>query len=117
MSATSAERRVAPRFQPAFGTVYRLNDTDDALVWNLSSTGVSMFVAAPPPQGTQVNGALVIQAGDAVVSVAVRVVHVKKVETGDFFVGAQFERPLGPEELALFQTPPSKDEWELPEKG
>lgn len=121
MSATLAppavERRVARRFQPAFGTVYRLNDTDDALVWNVSTTGVSMFVAAPPQPGTQVPGALVLEAGDTVVLAPVRVVHVRKVETGDYVVGAQFEHPLSLDDLQPFLTPPSKEEWEPPKKG
>lgn len=113
----AAERRVARRFQPAFGTVYRLNDTDDALVWNLSATGVSMFVADPPPPGTYVDGALVVEAGDTVVLAAIRIVHVRKVETGDYVVGAQFEHPLTADELHPFLTPPPKEEWDVPKKG
>src|SRR6478609_4328773 len=103
MSATLAppavERRVARRFQPAFGTVYRLSDTQDALVWNVSTTGVSMFVATPPQAGSNVPGALVIAAGDTVVLAPIRVVHIRKVETGDYVVGAQFERPLTLDDL------------------
>ena len=60
LTAPAAERRVAQRFQPAFGTIYRLNDTADALVWNVSTTGLSMFVANPPPPGSSVLGALVV---------------------------------------------------------
>jgi hypothetical protein len=121
MAATLAppvlERRVARRFQPAFGTIYRLDDGNDALVWNLSTTGVSMFVAEPPKPGSIVLGALVVEAGDAVLLAAVRIVHVKKVETGDYFVGAQFERPLSLDESQPFLTPPPMEAWELPKKG
>src|SRR5947209_18791492 len=94
LAPPAAERRVARRFQPAFGTVYRLNDADDALVSNLSTTGVSMFVADPPPPGSFVLGALVVEAGDTVLLAAVRIVHVRKVETGDYVVDASFDAPL-----------------------
>jgi hypothetical protein len=117
LAPPNVERRVAKRFEPAYGTVYRLNDTNDALVWNISATGVSMFVANPPESGTTVSGALVLEAGDTVLLAAVRIVHVRKVETGDYVVGAQFVRPLSRDELQPFLTPPPKDEWDVPKKG
>lgn len=51
------ERRIAPRRQPAMGTVCRLDSSDGgpaplALVWNISRTGVSMLLSAPVPSGT-----------------------------------------------------------------
>ena len=105
--ASSAERRVAPRRQPAMGTVCRL-DTEDggpsalALVWNISTTGISVLVAEPRPTGTALSGYLEKTDGDHMHRVAMRVIHTKKLETGDFFLGAQFDRPFTEEELKPF---------------
>ena len=34
--------------------------------------------------------------------VAMKVIHVKPLETGDFFIGAHFERPLASDEMKPF---------------
>lgn len=106
-----AERRVAPRFQPAFGTVCRLNRPSPdgtpalGLVWNISETGVSMLLADPPERGTQLDAELTTEFGGAGLPVALRVVHVREMPMGDFFLGAQFARPLAPDELKPFLLP------------
>jgi hypothetical protein len=105
--ASSSERRVAPRRQPAMGTVCRL-DSDDggpaalALVWNISTTGISVLVAEPRASGAILSGYLEKTEGDHMRRIAMRVVHTKKLETGDFFLGAHFDRPLSAEELKPF---------------
>ena len=105
--ASSSERRIAPRRQPAMGTICRLDSPDGgpaalALVWNISTTGISVLVAEPRPAGTALSGYLEKTEGDHMHRIAMRVVHTKKLETGDYFLGAHFDQPLTPAELAPF---------------
>jgi hypothetical protein len=105
------ERRIAPRFQPAFGTIYRYKKAEEerpavGLVWNISRTGVSMLLADPPERGGIVPGELTTESGGPGLAIALRVVHVRPLSTGDFLLGAQFSRPLEPEEMKQFLTPP-----------
>ena len=100
-----AERRVAHR-QPTVGTICRL-DTEGqrgstALVWNISSSGVSMLVPKPLETGSGVHGVLETIRGRHPLSIDMHVVHVKKLETGDYWMGAHFDRPLTPEEMKPF---------------
>jgi hypothetical protein len=101
------ERRVAPRRQPAIGTVYRL-DSDDGgpsavlLVWNISLSGMSLLSPATRAPGTELSGFVERTEGVEQVRIAVRVVHAKQLETGDFYLGVQFARPLAADELKLF---------------
>lgn len=101
----AAERRVAPRRQPAMGTLFRL-DTDGGpeigLIWNISCSGVSMLRNEPPPAGTHLSGTLETMTDAHALRVGLTVVHVKKLDTGDYFVGAQFDRPLSDDELRPF---------------
>jgi hypothetical protein len=111
-SAVPTERRVAPRFRPAFGTVYRIAPHNGGpatvgLVWNISETGVSMLLAEPPECGTRLDGELTPETGGGpALAIAVRVVHVHEMPNGDSFLGAQFARPLTPDELQAFLAPP-----------
>jgi hypothetical protein len=111
-SAVPAERRIAPRFRPAFGTVYRIAAQNGVpamvgLVWNISETGVSMLLADPPECGTRLEGELAPETGDGpALAIAIRVVHVHEMPNGDSFLGAQFARPLTPDELQAFLAPP-----------
>src|SRR5215218_5226679 len=94
LQAPAADRRIAPRRQPAIGTVCRFDpalDVGDAvgLVWNISATGVSMLVTEPPDAGAILAGQLEVEGGHAL-PVLFRVVHVKELETGDYFVGGHF---------------------------
>jgi hypothetical protein len=113
--APGMDRRVAPRFQPAFGTVYRFNADGSenpviGLVWNISQTGVSMLLADPPERGGVVSGDLSTETGGPNLSIALRVVHIRTLSTGDYLLGAQFSRPLEAEEMKLFLTPPPHPE-------
>ena len=105
--AATAERRIAPRRQPAMGTICRLDDPPGGkpglgLIWNISTTGISMLLHAPSEAGVRLSGVLETMADGHALPVAMRVVHVKKLETGDYFVGAQFDRPLAAEEMKPF---------------
>jgi hypothetical protein len=101
----AAERRVATRRQPAMGTVFRL-DTDGppeiGLIWNISLTGVSMLRNDPPAAGTRLTGLLETMTDAHAIRVGLTVVHVKQLDTGDFFVGAHFDQPLTDEQLRPF---------------
>ena len=103
---TIAERRRAPRRQPAHETVCRLTDCDGdeiacGLVWNLSVTGVSMLLNVRLEPGEQF-GAELACAGGAGLRVGLAVVHVSRMRTGDYVVGGQFSRSLSEEEQRPF---------------
>ena len=105
------DRRAAPRFRPAHGTVCRLDRGPKpavGLVADLSATGVSMWIASPPEPGEYVAGELTGEADAVGLPVLLRVVHVRLGSTGDFVLGAQFARPLTEAELAPFLAPPQK---------
>src|SRR5688572_30704052 len=106
MTAPAPDRRVAPRRQPAIGTVCRL-DTDGgppalALIWNISTTGISMLVSEPRPSGAVLSGVLETMTGAHALTISVRVVHLRQLGTGDYYVGAVFSRPLSEDELKPF---------------
>ena len=107
--ARTADRRGATRFQPAFGAVCRLGAVDTrratALVWDLSATGVSMLMSDPPEKGTVWTAELVLEGGADRLAVTLEVVHVRRVSTGDYFIGARFDRPLSRHEMEPFVTP------------
>lgn len=112
-SQSAIDRRLAPRFQPAFGTVCRFDHEHPrvGLVWNLSRTGVSMLLADPPAAGTKAVGELTAEVGGAALPVTLHVVHVRPVDTGDYLLGAKFEQPLEPEQMRPFlaSTPAPAD--------
>jgi hypothetical protein len=105
--AASAERRVAPRRQPAMGAVCRLDSPDGGpsaivLVWNISVTGISVLAAEPRATGAALTGYLEKTEGEHILRVAMRVIHAKLLATGDYFLGAHFDRPLTADELKPF---------------
>jgi hypothetical protein len=113
-TADPAERRVAPRFQPAFGTICKLHPREEpdrtvvGLVWNISESGVSMLIADPPARGTELDAELTTESGGESLRLTLRVVHVREMPVGDYFVGAQFGRHLAPDELRRFLLPAAK---------
>ena len=108
-----AERRVAPRHQPAFGTVCRIGHPTNGdpaivgLVWNISATGVSMLLGNPPKAGSEVPGELTAGHGGKSLPVTLHVIHVRPIQTGDYILGAQFARRLEADEVQLFLAPPA----------
>jgi hypothetical protein len=70
-------------------------------VWNISATGLSLLVHEPRDVGTLFAGELEKDGGHTL-PVAMHVVHVKPLETGDYFLGAHFIRPLTAEEMGRF---------------
>jgi hypothetical protein len=88
-------------------TVCRFDAADSgpqalALVWNISTTGISVLVPEPRPAGTKLTGYLDTMDGDRMLPIALCVVHCKMLETGDYAIGARFEQPLSEDELKPF---------------
>jgi len=105
--APATERRIAIRRQPAMGTVCRLTTNDGgppalALIWNISTTGISMLLHEPREPGTTVAGLLEIMTNGHTMPIAARVVHVKKLATGDYYIGATFPRAISSDEMKPF---------------
>ena len=110
-TANPTERRIAQRFQPAFGTICQLHTREEpsrtivGLVWNISESGVSMLIADPPARSTELDVDLTTEGGGESLRLTLRVVHVREMPVGDYFVGAQFGRHLAPDELRRFLLP------------
>ncbi len=104
-TSPAIERRVAPRFRPTVGTICRLRERNQvALVWNISSTGISMMIADPPPAGTVLQAELTTEGG-SVLPLVLHVVHVKRADTGDYLIGGRFAVPLTEPEIRRFLAP------------
>ncbi len=106
-SAAPANRRNAVRRQPPLGTVCRLDPGEGqkpnlGLVWNLSTNGVSMLLREPPQGETVFPAELTTVNAQGSLPITLQVVYVRPVCTGDYCLGAQFERPLATEELHSF---------------
>jgi hypothetical protein len=89
------------------GTVCRLFVPDGgppalALIWNISTTGISMLLHEPREPGTTVSGILETMSNGHTMLIAARVVHIKKLATGDYYIGATFQSAITPEEMKPF---------------
>lgn len=104
--ASPADRRIAPRRQPAMGTVCRFSGTEVkpamGLIWNISTSGISMLLHTPFEVKAVVSGTLETMDGRYTQPITFQVVHVKQLETGDYFMGGHFQRALTPEEMDPF---------------
>lgn len=103
----ATERRVAPRRQPTLGTVCHLagEDGEDlglGLVWNLSSSGVSMLLSKTFRPGMVLRGRLRTADAGTDLPFQMRVAHVAQLRTGDYILGGEFQRTLAPEEMQPF---------------
>lgn len=101
------ERRRAPRRQPTQGTVCYLESGDGeqhgmGLVWNISTTGISMLLGKSLEAGTEVRGDLLAPDGRNSLGLTLRVAHMYHLRTGDYFLGGQFQRPVTEQELQPF---------------
>src|SRR5262249_37365814 len=106
VATPTAERRRAPRRQPALATFLRLElgagqGKRLGLVWNISASGVSLLFNEELRAGATLRGDLVTEHG-AALPVVLRIVHVSKLQTGDYILGCQFERPLSAEDMRPF---------------
>jgi hypothetical protein len=106
-SANIKERRIAARRQPTMGTVCYLASNDGnnlgmGLVWNLSSTGISMLLNRGLESGTTVLAQLATMNAEFTLPLTLRVAHVALMRTGDFILGGQFSRELTETEMRNF---------------
>lgn len=106
-AAPPAERRVAARRRPTLGTVCHLevgrrHEPELGLVWNISASGISMLLCDPPRPGATMTGTLLTMDGESARAITMHVVHVKKLETGDYLIGGHFDRSMLPDELRPF---------------
>ena len=104
---TSPDRRRAARRRPARNTIGRLSGIADdqelarGLVWDVSTTGVSLLLTDRVEPGTLARAELTLAGGPAVCRV-LRVVRLSRLGTGEYALGAQFVRPLDEAELRPF---------------
>jgi hypothetical protein len=102
-----AERRTTARRQPTLGTICRMEPRDGkmpeiGLVWNISTGGVSMLFNEKLERGVTLKGVLTTSTDGFSLPVTMRVAHVAKLQTGDYLIGTQFDRPLAAEEMRHF---------------
>jgi hypothetical protein len=95
------------RYKPAVNTVCRFDATngepqEPAIVWNISTSGICILSPELHPVGAVLNCSLGITGDDYRRPVTLRVVHCRQLESGEFALGARFERPLTDEELKPF---------------
>jgi hypothetical protein len=103
----ATERRVAPRRQPTLGTVCYLHSSagDDlgvGLVWNISTSGVSMLLHQRLENGTTLSVELTTASETYTLPVTLRVAHITQLRTGDYVMGGQFLRPLTADDIRPF---------------
>lgn len=103
---SAAERRTHARRQPTLGTVCRLDGNGKApavgLVWNISTGGFSMLFNDRMERGAELSGVLTTSVDGFALPVHGRVAHVAPLQTGDFLIGTQFDRPLAADEMNHF---------------
>jgi hypothetical protein len=109
--AEPINQRVDLRRQPTLGTVCRLafgaaGKAHTGLVWNISASGVSMLLDEAPQTGTVLPATLATVDDRGSLPVTLRVIHVRHIRTGDYFLGAQFQRPLAADEMRPFLVEP-----------
>jgi hypothetical protein len=112
MPATWTDRRGTARRQPTLGTVCRLEarpgtDGGVGLVWNISTGGVSMLFNGGMERGSTISGVLATSADGFSLPVTVKVTHVAPLQTGDYLIGGQFDRPIAAESIQHFLPPSS----------
>ncbi len=101
--AAEPNRRTAIRRQPALGTVCHLDSTAElGLVWNLSTSGVSMLLHEPIQPNASIAAKLATLDGAGELAVTLQVVHLRLLRTGDYFLGAHFQNALAPDDLRPF---------------
>ena len=97
-----------PRRRPTHNTVCRLTDCEGeeigcGLVWNISTTGVSMLLNVMLPPGFEVDAELANAAGRRV-RLRLTVVHFSPLRTGISSWAGSSKRPLQDAEMRPFVT-------------
>lgn len=107
IAETWADRRSSARRQPAVGTVYRMEPTRTrepavGLVWNISASGLSMLLSESREPGDVLDGRLTTGNNCHDLAIQFQVAHVRLLDTGDYFVGGQFDHRLTDDEIRPF---------------
>jgi hypothetical protein len=107
-----SERRRAPRRQPAIGTICRFTSGSAVgglgLVWNISTTGVSVLSSASCAAGVRVEGELQTLDDRSTLPISFDVAHVKALETGDYVIAGPFPHSLSAAKLKPFVAAPAR---------
>jgi len=102
----TAERRRAPRRQPAIGTVCQFAAGSQmgglGLVWNISTTGLSVLSSRSCETGIHLTGDLKSLDAEATLPISFEVAHVKELGTGDFVIAGPFARTLAAAKIKPF---------------
>jgi hypothetical protein len=100
-------RRLKPRFAPTFGTICRLlhQPQKQGLVWDISVFGVGLLLGEAPEPGEWIPVELRTETDAAPISISIQAVYSRELTTGDYFVGAKFNRSLSEVEIEPLITP------------
>lgn len=102
----AAERRRAPRRQPAIGTVCQFSSGSEihgmGLVWNISTSGVSVLSNEACATGIRLAGELRSLELGATLPITFEVAHVKELGTGDYVIAGPFARSLSAAKIKPF---------------
>ena len=109
-SATPAiDRRIARRARPAYNTVFRFQGENArrvcGLVWDISVSGLGLLLPFAPTPGTTFEGELRTEDDRPGLPTSFTVAHVRRLATGDYFVGGKLAHPLSESDLGRFVLP------------
>jgi hypothetical protein len=106
------ERRRAPRRQPAIGTICQFMSGSQVnglgLVWNISTSGVSVLANRPCEAGIRLEAELKTLDEQATLPISFHVAHVKELETGDFVLAGPFPKLIAASKIRPFISMPPK---------
>lgn len=103
------DRRIARRARATYNTVFRFPGQNHrsayGLVWDISVGGIGLLLPFAPLPGTTFEGELRTEDGRSRLPTTFTVAHVRRLSTGDYFVGGKFVRPLAESEIDRFVLP------------
>jgi hypothetical protein len=107
-----SERRRAPRRQPALGTICQFAPTSAlqglGLVWNISTSGVSVLANRPCAAGVRLDAELRTLDERATLPITFDVAHVKELGTGDYVIAGPFPKILAAAQIKPFISMPAR---------
>src|SRR5262245_39067704 len=110
--AKPSERRRAPRRQPAIGTICQFTPssavTGLGLVWNISTSGVSVLANKSCDAGIRLEARLKTLDERATLPISFDVAHVKALETGDYVIAGPFPKLVAAAKIKPFISTPPK---------
>lgn len=111
---STTDRRTVRRARATYATVFRFR-TDrgrsvNGLVWDISAGGLGLLLPFAPAVGIEFGGELRTEDGRACLPTSFAVAHVRRLSTGDYFVGGKFVRPLAESDIELFALSASAEQ-------